>query len=632
MGYTGRPMRPILDPQRLQPGTTLYHSAFGFASVADVGAHDVRLDWERAGAHLPHKVAFDNLQRVYTVCGEQGFFHRALKHPDAMRQVLHDRPADAMAWLLEDLGSPQRMRDVMDWLVGRDLFTAKTFVRWWGTAEGLVRADGRMTLEGDWLHLRGSDEEDDDPGLVQLAPATVATVAEVDPASSIYDTEDDGDDATATLVTAYAPVGAVPLGTSNPPATSLPEVGRAVADALARAHGEGQLVHPQADATILQPDGSVTFDPTDPSDASWAEPPSPAADVRQAAAVLMEAFLGRAIPNGADPAELLPHLRHRLPDLPPSALAPLVAALQPEPDQRPTASEWADHWQRICHVAANRPDDLDLRAPLHAGYDSHVGKVKLLVTQTNQDRLWVGARGLHSLFVLADGISVSDAGSGELASWLAVQSVARLWQAVPLDRVSPRKLLDRAHQLGNRAICERALRAAGGDLTGRMPMGTTIVTAVAQGNRVHVAWLGDSRAYLVGPWGVSQLTADDNVSGERFSAWCQGRTGSWRSDGHALVRYLGHFDALATTPAPFAAHHTALVLRPDERLVICSDGITDYLGHHEAAVARRLGDLAREGEVDAAARRLVDAANSEGGGDNASVLVIAHDDAGLELW
>jgi protein phosphatase len=153
-------------------------------------------------------------------------------------------------------------------------------------------------------------------------------------------------------------------------------------------------------------------------------------------------------------------------------------------------------------------------------------------------------------------------------------------------------------------------------------MGTTAFAAVGQGDRVSVAWLGDSRAYVVGPYGAGPLTADANQAGERMLDWHRGLAPTWEGLGFALVRYVGHFDDLGQA-APLAPAHTSLLLRPDERLLLCSDGITDYVGDNQAEVCAIFSAEAERGEPEEVARRLVELANRGGGGDNATVIVAA---------
>ncbi len=611
-------MRPIRSTDQLVPRTTLYHSAFGFASVSKQAGDHVELEWERSGAHLPRSVRFEHLRRVYALCPAEGFFHRAVHKPEDLRQTLHSRPADALVWLLDDLGESQSLQDVMDWLVGRDLFTAKTFVRWWADAQGPAKADSRLQWRGDRVSLSQGPEPTQ---MHQLAPGLVDTELDVD----LEDEEDTVEDAdiTARLASLTTETGEltfanpVSIGEAELPRTSFAYVGRALASSLARAHAEGQVLLPNSFNTVIFPDGRIQVSPADAPPADH----KPIDDVFLAGKLLLESFLGRALPAGAEPHSTLPFLRHQLSELGPAVMAPLTAALHPEPEHRPTASRWLTQWKAVVAAEEARPEALDAEADLRCGYDSHVGRVKLLQTQINQDALWIGARGQHRMFALADGISVADAGTGDIASRITVRTLGRVWESSANRRHAPRRLLDAGLHLANREVCQQALRFARGDLTDRQPMGTTATVLATEGNRVHLSWLGDSRAYLIGEYGVSLLTADDNVSGQRFASWCEHVASSWNDAGHALVRYVGHFDE-AHQPAPLPAHHVEFVLRPNERVLLCTDGITDYLHAHEPGLCLLIEELCQGQTPHEACRQLVAMANRRGGGDNASVILI----------
>jgi serine/threonine protein phosphatase PrpC len=251
--------------------------------------------------------------------------------------------------------------------------------------------------------------------------------------------------------------------------------------------------------------------------------------------------------------------------------------------------------------------------------------MKTLLTQTNQDCMAVAAKGPLALLAVCDGISTANAGTGDVASAIAAHVIANLWeQALPqLALAGPDDLtdfLDRALRTANSAVCEAAMRFAGGSLEGRVPMGTTCTVAVVSGTWVSLAWLGDSRAYLVGPFGASILTGDENQAGERLRSWHLGLADVWDPAGYALVGYLGHFDE-RLRPEGLTAHHLAFNLLPDERLVLCSDGVSDYVGDSHPEVAAALAGSVAHGEPDAAARALVDLANRGGGGDNASCII-----------
>lgn len=608
-------MRPITSPASLTEGATLYHSAFGFAQVTEVADDEVALGWDRDGTHLPQRVSWSNLARAYALCPPQGFFHRALRDPEGLLRVLHGRPADGVVWLLEDLGTALAVRDVMDWTLNRGLFTAKTFVRWWAAAETVLRGDIRLAWEDDWVRLRSPESGDIrqlEPGLVETTQAPTID-DELDVLAPDEDsTEEDQD----TDVDAFLLPEPRTLAETRLPGTRMLFLARRVAQALAEAHAAAGPVDPRPAATVVQPDGRVTF-----SRGPAAGTATEADDVRAVARGLCDALLGRALGDRLETADLLPFLRHRVRDLPPTALGPLAAALRPSPEDRPTASAWVDLWDAALASETARRAATDDPVVAIAGYDSHIGHVKLLHTQTNQDCLTVTGRDSARLFVVADGISVCDVGRGDIASNVAVKMIARTWEAT-LDRgLSARRVLDRALKLANRAVCEQSLKIAKGELTGRTPMGTTCTVALFDGRRVQLAWLGDSRAYLVGPSGASLLTADDNVSGERLNPWADGDLPAWSPNAHALVRYLGHFDQ-QSRPAPLPPHSTSFDLLEGERLVICSDGVTDYIHGHEAEVSARIDALTRSGPIEDAARALVNLSNAMGGGDNITAVVI----------
>lgn len=451
------------------------------------------------------------------------------------------------------------------------------------------------------------------------------------PAMAEYDDTTDENPQTAEIDLSDLVSQPIPLGKLPPRSgASLLGLGLAMARALSVHHKEGVVVNPSAFTVKVLPNETMEAEPAEDSGSCprpLMEPPSPRSDVYAASVLLLEALIGRPWPRNMPANRAIPYLRTCIPLLPPSALAPLDAGLHPDPAQRPADGlEWLARWQTAAVTeearayAARNPN-----ARLQVGYDSHIGRMKVLLTQTNQDCIVVSTKGPLSLLVVCDGISTANAGSGDVASSIAAHVIANLWeQALPrLVSAGPsdiREFIDRALRTANTAVCEAALRFAGGNLEGRVPMGTTCTVAVAHGSWVQLAWLGDSRAYLVGPYGASLITADENQAGERLKAWHLGFLDAWDPAGFALVGYLGHFNDLIR-PEALSAHHTAFTLLPGEHLVICSDGISDYVGETHPEVAAVMAREVGGDDPDEAARRLVGLANRGGGGDNASCVI-----------
>jgi PPM family protein phosphatase len=423
----------------------------------------------------------------------------------------------------------------------------------------------------------------------------------------------------------------IPLGDLPPRSgASLLGLGLALSRALAVHHKDGAVCSPTARSVRVLPNETMEIE-VSPQDSSCPRPllegPSLTSDVFAAAVLLLEALIGRQWPRNIPAHRAIPYLRTCIPLLPPSALAPLDAALHPIPDDRPSDGlAWLSLWQAA--AVAEETRGYAARSPnarLHVGYDSHIGRMKILATQTNQDAIFVSTKGPLSLLVVCDGISTANAGSGDVASSISTHVIANLWeQALPrLSHAGPgeiREFLDRALRMANTAVCDAALRFAGGDLEGRVPMGTTCVVAIVHGNWVSLAWLGDSRAYLCGGYGASLITSDENQAGERLKAWHLNFIDAWDPAGFALVGYLGHFNEM-NRPEALPAHHTAFTLVEGERIMIATDGVTDYIGETHPEVSRIVNEAVNHDDPDDAARLLVNYANKGGGGDNATCLV-----------
>jgi len=208
------------------------------------------------------------------------------------------------------------------------------------------------------------------------------------------------------------------------------------------------------------------------------------------------------------------------------------------------------------------------------------------------------------LFVVADGMGGHAA--GEVASALAVEAIfAALAPGAPDAGCAEASLQD-AVTHANRVVYENAQVHSE-----RKGMGTTLTLMCWHGTGFHFGHVGDSRAYRMRDGDLTQLTRDHT--------WVnmQVRAGVISSEeaAHAQMRHV-LVKALGTEPE-VDADVIAVDARPRDRFLLCSDGLTDLVGHEELRQV-----LSGRGGPDEISVRLVELANAYGGKDNITAVVI----------
>jgi PPM family protein phosphatase len=217
------------------------------------------------------------------------------------------------------------------------------------------------------------------------------------------------------------------------------------------------------------------------------------------------------------------------------------------------------------------------------------------------------------LFAIADGMGGAQA--GEVASRLAA---AVLEEAKGGDG-DVRGGEDRVASLIREAN-SRVYRRSNEDAA-TSGMGTTMTVALVEPHEGTVAFghVGDSRAYRVRGGDLEQLTDDHSLVGELVRS---GRLSPEEAESHPQRAVITR--ALGTEPDVDVDTFT-VDAEPDDVYLLCSDGLTDMVsGSQILSVVEGSGDL------DAAARALVNAANAGGGEDNITVVLfrIGDGDAG----
>jgi protein phosphatase len=249
---------------------------------------------------------------------------------------------------------------------------------------------------------------------------------------------------------------------------------------------------------------------------------------------------------------------------------------------------------------------------------THVGVTPSL----NEDSF--AANEPRGLFVVADGLG-GHAGGAE-ASRLAVGAFTRIMStspkapAIPLPFLPPADLdgeqlrLYVAARLANRVVHEAALSN-----TALAGMGSTLVGLWLSAGMAHVVHIGDSRCYRLRGAQLEQLTQDHSLVNELIR---DGELEPEQAFGHPDGNVLTF--ALGADPDVEPAVRMCDVAAAD-LFMLCSDGLSDVVPAQalQELLAPLGGDsVATEEALERCADDLVQIANTQGGDDNVTVILV----------
>jgi serine/threonine protein phosphatase PrpC len=180
---------------------------------------------------------------------------------------------------------------------------------------------------------------------------------------------------------------------------------------------------------------------------------------------------------------------------------------------------------------------------------------------------------------------------------------------VRLEETDLARMLEHAVERANQVLLGYARKhseEAGG-------MGSTLTLAVVEGDRVTIAHVGDSRAYLWREGQVRQLTEDHSVPGALLK---QGRLTPEEAHDHPHRHIL--YRCLGLKPGVEVDIYPSVSVQTGDVLLLCSDGLWDMVYPAERLAAY----LTTEAMPLSICRRLVDAANEAGGEDNITALLV----------
>jgi protein phosphatase len=222
------------------------------------------------------------------------------------------------------------------------------------------------------------------------------------------------------------------------------------------------------------------------------------------------------------------------------------------------------------------------------------------------------------LFIVADGVGGHSA--GEIASATAVESLGAFFRSY---HANPHQKwphpVDRSLSLGGNLlsvgikVANDKIRAEAAADRSRSRMASTIVAMAVGDAQLTIAHSGDSRAYRIRGGEITRLTRDHSILEEMMAARPDMSEEELSSFSHrnVVTKCLGSKDEIDPTVS-------VEPLYTGDTYLLCSDGlwgpVRDVM----------IGEIVNAAGADlaAASQALIDAANTAGGPDNISVILV----------
>lgn len=231
---------------------------------------------------------------------------------------------------------------------------------------------------------------------------------------------------------------------------------------------------------------------------------------------------------------------------------------------------------------------------------------KGIIRNSNQDAFIAGQLAENITFaIVCDGMGGANAGN--IASEIAVKTVSEYlynsfrdnmtlndFERTLKNAISSANLL-----IFNKAVKDEALKG----------MGTTIVAAIVKDNDAIIAHVGDSRIYLLNDE-IKQLTKDHSIVQTLIE---NGEISPDDAKHHprknVITRALG-------VEAEVVADFDELTLNTNDTLLLCTDGLTNYVPE------ANIYEIFKQNDLSLVSETLVSKANENGGGDNITVVTL----------
>jgi protein phosphatase len=260
------------------------------------------------------------------------------------------------------------------------------------------------------------------------------------------------------------------------------------------------------------------------------------------------------------------------------------------------------------------------RAHLYVAAQTHPG----MSGKNNEDNFAVSAHIISnsnptpSLFaIVSDGIGGHRA--GEVASEMAVNIISEVVEK--REGGHPLAVFQNSFYKASESIFQQAE-----DDSTRKGMGATAACAWVLGQQLYIAYVGDSRIYLLRGKRIQQLSHDHTWVQDALEKGILDKNGvKSHPNLHVIRRYLGSNEPaepdlrLFLQPGESDKHakdNQGTVLNPGDVILLCSDGLTDLVSDSEILnmlPGRKLKEVVQA---------LIDLACERGGHDNITVILL----------
>ena len=216
------------------------------------------------------------------------------------------------------------------------------------------------------------------------------------------------------------------------------------------------------------------------------------------------------------------------------------------------------------------------------------------------------------LLAVADGMGGH--AKGDEASKIALNAIARAVIPDLLNNTPFTKILEKGIQNANQDIL---------DYTAKNPeasgMGTTSVCAVVKDNQIHLANVGDSRAYRVSDDEICRVTKDHSYVQALID---EGEITEEQAREHPRKNEITR--AVGIMPS-VEVDTMKLTLDSDESLLLCCDGVIAHLSDDD------IHKIIRDSpDPQTACKEIVDLANERGGSDNISLIILSSEGSDIK--